>query len=138
MIRHCAKCNRDYRDHRHDRSYRFRLCLVFPILIPFMLLYMAIAAALCILTGCFVCCFQCGQCLQPSMVEGNEARRVKFGWTHGVGATLFLLLLPVIALLEDCGLHIAIIDVLFPELSGEETEIPTWQSSSNAEQEANV
>jgi hypothetical protein len=91
-----------------------------------MVLYTVIATALCIVTGCFVCCFQCGKCLQPAMadVDGLDARRTKFGWTHGVGATLFLLLLPLIALLEDCGLHIAVVDFLFPELAGEETEIP--------------
>lgn len=88
------------------------------------------------MTGCFVCFFQCGRCLQLGGTD--QQRDVKFGWTHGVGVTLFLLLLPIIALLEDCGIHVGMIDVLFPELSGEESEIPTMSSNTNGDQEAAI
>lgn len=133
VIRHCARCQSAYRDHRYDYVYRFRLCLCLPILAPLILVYMALSATAAIVTGCFCGCFQCGRCLEfhskttttapiattiatnTGETNGGEGIRTRGHARHGVWATIVVLFLPAIALLEDFGYHVRILDELFPE-----------------------
>jgi hypothetical protein len=160
VVRHCAQCQRDYRDHRYDHVYRFRLALCLPILLPLFLVYSVILLGVATITGCFCGCFRCGRCLvlqtkpttaavatapPPSSsltptpsgvstastsssaaagsVPASAATKVRGSPRHGIWATIVIVFLPVIALLEDFGFHVPILDELFPEQINN-TEMP--------------
>lgn len=168
LVRHCAKCQRDYRDHRYDRLYRLRLALCLPLLLPLLVVYSVLALVVAIATGCFCGCFQCGRCLefnkqqQPALAAADgstipatdaagsaaaaavavnntesataaatttastannnnnnnnddSSTKTRGSARHGVWTTIVVICLPVIALLEDFGIHVQILDELFPE-----------------------
>ena len=172
LVRHCSKCQRDYRDHRYDNVYRRRMCLCLPVLLPFMLVYMALAATVATLSGCFWGCFRCGRCLEfpddninntnsnkdkkaTTRPDGSSTSSSNNGETAaavaairqeeaaaaaatlprgnarmGISASVIIIFLPIILLLEDFGIHVRILDDLFPE---PDNEIPLYDTTSTAD-----
>lgn len=105
------------------------MCLLMPILAPFVIFYVLVALVLCLVSGFFCCCFCGGECL------GRDR-------SHGAAITVIAVLLPIMFLLEDFGVHVPLLDVVFPELRAEGDEIPALDvtltisnSSSNEESE---
>jgi len=167
LVRHCSKCQRDYRDHRYDNVYRRRMCLCLPVLLPFMLVYMALAATVATLSGCFCGCFRCGRCLEfpddninnTNSSSGNKKATTRPDGSStsssnndqtaaatrqeeaaaappprgnarmGISASVIIIFLPIILLLEDFGIHVRILDDLFPE---PDNEIPLYNTTTAA------
>ena len=129
VVRHCHKCHGDYRDHRYDRQYRIRLCLVLPILLPFMIFYVAVATVIGLLSCCFCCCFSRGPCAGDAVPSGPAT-------------TVFVMLFPFVALLEDFGVRVSLLDSVFTDLRTEGQEIPvmdlslTQSNSTSCDEEA--
>jgi len=146
MIRRCERCRRDYRDHRYDHIYRIRLVLFLPLLLPMIVLYVALAAVAAVVTGCFGGCFRCGRCFDSktstttsnsssnnnngestttASTSNNDEIKEKRGTArHGVCASAIVIFLPFIVLLEDFGIHLQILDELFPEPDNEMPVMP--------------
>jgi hypothetical protein len=142
MVRRCRGCKRDYRDHRYDRVYRIRLCICLPLLFPMIALYVALATVTAIVTGCFGGCFRCGRCFDSKNQSKNttttttdnkkkgsssstaKEQQRKGTARHGICASAIVIFLPFIVLLEDFGIHMQILDELFPEPDNEMPFLP--------------
>ena len=157
LVRHCSLCKHDYRDHRYDRVYRVRLICVLPLILPFVILYLLLAVVVAVLTGCFGGCFRCGRCFvfrnnntntdnnnnndtnnthrvvapQMTVPNGNGDNGPMRGSARlGILASIIIVLLPIVLLSEDFGLHWRWLDEVFPEPENEMPVLEVIQTAS--------
>lgn len=96
VTRFCSRCQQGYLDHRYVWWIRFYYCLVLPLALPFIIVYMAVAAVAVIATMCCVGAFCCGS---------NVTTDHSFDPLRGVAYVGWITLLPISGILYDMGIH---------------------------------
>ena len=99
VIRSCSKCRQGFLDHRHECTYRLRLLLCLPLLVPSFIIYAAVVIFLAVISFAFCCCFGCGRCLNdPANPQVNQSH-----WWRGTSLGLSILIMPLTIVLRDFG-----------------------------------
>ena len=101
VIRSCSKCKMSYMDHRHECTYRFRLIIFLPLIVPCFAAYVILMGVLAIVTGGFGCCFGGGRWLATPRFMDVEQKR----WERAVAMGLSIVAMPFIGLMRDMGLR---------------------------------
>lgn len=97
-IRTCTLCQQSYMDHRKLERQRIKACLKLPLTLPLAILYMLVAAASALASGCCCLFFGCGV-----FVGDDEELRLPPSPEKGVKMTLIYLIWPLLDILTDFG-----------------------------------
>lgn len=99
-IRTCTLCQQSYMDHRKLERQRVKACLRLPFTLPMALLYIVVATASALASGCCCLFFGCG------VFVGDDEQLRPPSPKKGMRMTLIYLIWPLLDILTDFGVPV--------------------------------
>lgn len=99
-IRTCTLCHQSYMDHRKLERQRIKACLRLPLTLPLALVYMVVATASALASGCCCMFFGCG------VFVGDDEELRPPSPLKGMRMTLIYLIWPFLDIMTDFGVPV--------------------------------